>query len=227
MKYLIVLVFFFVSNAKGQLNTDSLQFYEKFKSENMYYSTPFSDAQKNYESGLKLFNENLFKESIPFYLKAIDIDAQFIDAMDNLGNSYRYLGNLDSAEYWYKRSIKLYPSGYVAHQNLAIVYNDRSFSQKALNEYDIMIKLNPGNPEGYFGKTSIYVSLGNGDEVILNANKALELYKKTNDSYEMDAEYMIGIGYYLKGDIAQAKKHLLVSQKLGKEIPSELEGLLK
>jgi tetratricopeptide (TPR) repeat protein len=110
---------------------------------------------------------------------------------------------------------------------LAIVYTSTSRQKLALNEYDLMIKMDPQNPEGYFGKSNLYVALNNGDEVVSNAQKAIDLYHKSNDPYEMDAIFILGIGYYLKGDKSEAKKYLLQAQTMGKDIPVELQDLIK
>lgn len=227
MKYNFIILVMLSLNVNAQQNTDSLKYNERYKSEAMYHSTKYPEAQTYYETGVKLFDENNFREAVSYYKKALEIDPSFIDAMDNLGNSYRYLGVLDSAKFWYDKSIAIFPKGYIAHQNLAIVYIALLKYKEALAEYDKLIALDPENAEGYFGKTNVFVLLGKGDEVIWNAQKSRELYKRANDSYEMDAVYMIGIGYYLKKDKAQAKKYLTDAKNMGKEIPAQIEELLK
>ena len=47
---------------------------------------------------------------------------KFVQAYDNLGKSYRMLGNYNLAKESFEISIKIFPSGISAHQNLAIIY---------------------------------------------------------------------------------------------------------
>jgi len=212
---------------KSRASSDSSKTRETLRETGMYYTPNSPIAKTMYVAGETLFKNGNYQKSILCYLKALELEPEFIDAMDNLGNSYRYLNKFDSAEYWYNKSIRLYPEGYIAHQNLAIVYLSTARSEKALGEYDVLIKLDANNPEGYFGKANTNIHLGNGKEVVVNAQKARELYRENNDEYERDAVYLIGVGYYLQNDSKSAKSYLMEANEMGVEIPRELKGVLK
>jgi tetratricopeptide (TPR) repeat protein len=229
MKILFIATFLYVfilNPVEAQLNTDSLKYTEKFNEVSLYHRPNSKEALDYYKKGYQLFNNNNYIESVNYYKKAINLDPEFIDAMDNLGNSYRYLGNLDSAQYWYQKSISLYPNGFIAHQNLAIVYLSKGDFTLTKKEYETLINLDQTNPEGYFGLANLYIQVNNGKEVVRYAEKSLELYKKTNSPYTIDATYLIGVGYYLQGENKLAKKYLLDAQKNGFAIPSQLKQIL-
>jgi tetratricopeptide (TPR) repeat protein len=213
--------------SKSQANSDSLKMRETLKETGMYRIAKSPLAQTMYAAGETLFKNGNYQKSISCYLKALELESDFVDAMDNLGNSYRYLNKFDSAEYWYNKSIKLYPDGYIAHQNLAIVYLSTSRLEKALAEYDLLIELDSKNPEGYFGKANTYIHLGNGKEVVAYAQEARERYRLNNDEYERDAVYLMGVGYYLQDNEREAKKYLLEARGMGVRIPEELSEILK
>lgn len=227
LNILTIVAFFSMCNSQAQINTDSLKSNEKFGETHMYYTPTSKEALDLYTEGHDYFSKSEFRKSIASYIKAIELEPKFVDAMDNLGNSYRYLGILDSAEFWYNKSIAMYPNGYIAHQNLAIVYLSTSRLEKALNEYDTMILLDAENPEGYFGKANVYIQLKKGDEIVINAQKALTIYRKKHDPYEMDALYLIGVGYYIQGDNKSAIKYLKKAKDMGMEIPEVLQKLFK
>lgn len=199
---------------------------ENYREFGMYYKAQPA-TQLIFVDGVNYFNKKNYKAAINCYKKALEMEPEFIDAMDNLGNCYRYMNKLDSAEYWYNKSIILYSDGNIAHQNLAIVYASTSQPEKAVSEYNLLIKLDPENPEGYFGLANINVQLGNGAEVVANAVKARELYKKNNDEYERDAVYTIGVGYYLQKDNKSAKPYLKEAKEMGVDIPEELRKVIK
>ena len=66
--------------------------------------------------------KELIKDAINYFIKAINLDYQFIQAYDNLGKAYRMIEKYDSAIKTYEMSLKVFPSGISAHQNLGIVY---------------------------------------------------------------------------------------------------------
>jgi len=210
----------------AQISQDSLKFDEKFDEVDMYYKSASKEAKEYYLEGYKYFNASQFDKSIDSYKQAIEADSLFIDAIDNLANSYRFKGDFKNSEYWFKKSINLYPKGYISHQNLAIVYLSTSRPKEAINEYSIMLDIDSKNPEGFFGKANAYIVLQDGKNVVSNAKKALSIYEKTNAPYEMDALYLIGVGYYLQNDSKSAKEYLTKSQAMGMKIPEGLKSLL-
>jgi len=90
------------------------------------------------------------------YQKAIELDANYCDAMDNLGQLLRSQGELDEAIYWYKRSINLVPGNRAAHTDLAVAYRFQGKFDAAISEYQIVLKMNPRDPEGYYGLGTVY-----------------------------------------------------------------------
>jgi len=63
---------------------------------------------------LRLSGQGKPAEAMQEYQKAIELDANYCDAMDNLGQLLRSQGELDEAIYWYKRSINLVPGNRAA-----------------------------------------------------------------------------------------------------------------
>src|SRR5687768_10064120 len=80
------------------------------------------EARDLYNKGVEKFEQGDFKKAIHYYGEAIKIDKNYTDAYDNLGLTFRQLGKLDSAEYYYKKSIDIFPDGTVARTNLGQVY---------------------------------------------------------------------------------------------------------
>ena len=219
--------FIIAQDAESKVTGQSSNLAKKYTETDMYYTPKTKEALAYYNQGHDYFNDTKYKNSIPCYMKALEIEPDFVDAMDNLGNSYGYLTLYDSAEYWYNKSIKLYSNNFVAHQNLASVYVKTSRLDKTLNEYDLLTKLDTANAEGYFGKAKVNVKLNKGQEVVTNAQKARELYNKNHDPYEKDAVLMMGVGYYIQKNNESAKKYVKEAKDMGAEIPEGLKKLLQ
>ena len=114
-------------------------------------------ARQSYNNGYTLENEGKPDEAIKEYQKAINLDANYCDAMDNLGRLLRQGDKLDEAIYWYKRSIGVLPGNRAAHTNLAVAYRYQGKKDAAISEYLILLKNSPRDPEGYYGMGTVYL----------------------------------------------------------------------
>ena len=107
-----------------------------------------SQAITEYNKGSEiLYSLNQLKEeerekalykAIDYLIAAINYDEKFIQAYDNLGKAYRMLEKYDLAIKSYNISLKIFPSGSIAHQNLAVVYTEQNMWIKAIEEYKIL-----------------------------------------------------------------------------------------
>lgn len=162
------------------------------------------EAKELFNEAISLNDQGKVGEAEQAYLKAIELDPKFCDAMDNLGVLYRNQGNIDEAIYWYQRSIDVYPENPVAHQNLAVAHFILGNTEKAIAEYEIMIDLDPKNPEGYYGLGSLYMQISQFDKAIEYAEAAEILYLETSSPLVSDARLLLGITYYALEDCGTA-----------------------
>lgn len=189
----------------------------------MYDGTSSEKARKYFDQAGEYSNKEDFNNAKKFYLKAIKKDSKYVEAYDNLGLVYRRLGKLDKAIEYYKKSIELFPDGQMAHQNLAVVYGIKKEYKSAINEYEAILEISPNDPEGYFGIANSYMMLSQFDDALVNAKKALDLYKKANSYHIADGYYMIGLINYYKGDIENAKEYIQLAKDKGAKIHPQME----
>jgi tetratricopeptide (TPR) repeat protein len=193
----------------------------------MYAGTKSKDAKTNFDKASKYDIKKDYLNSKKYYLLAIKYDTNYVEAYDNAGLACRRLEQYDSAIYYYKRSIALYPKGITAHQNLAAVYGLKKDYTNAAGEFEEIIKLEPDNPEGYFGLADTYMMQSKFDEALTNAKKALQLYESVKSPLVGDAQYVMGLIYYYQGDDKNAKTYLKSAKKHGAEIDPEIAKKLK
>jgi len=124
--------------------------------ESILCPTKNETARISYNNGLRLSGQGKPAKAMQEYQKAIELDANYCDAMDNLGQLLRSQGKLDEAIYWYKRSINLVPGNRAAHTDLAVAYRFQGEFDAAISEYQIVLKMNPRDPEGYYGLGTVY-----------------------------------------------------------------------
>jgi tetratricopeptide (TPR) repeat protein len=108
---------------------------------------------------------------------------------------------------WYKKSIEVFPENTVAHQNLAVAYSIQGKVESAIAEFQLVSKIDPSNPEGYYGLGSIYLDLDRPQEAISQLEKAEELYEKDLSPFLTDAQYALGVAHMMLEDYAKGRDY--------------------
>ena len=219
----VVIVFSIISTSFVFAQTKKERTVEaKAVSISMYNSTKNKEALEFYSEGSEKFKEQNYKAAIKLFEKAVEKDPKFVEAYDDMGVSYRKLGDLKNAIKNYDKSIELYPDGIMAHQNLGLIYSIQKEYKKAIEEYEKSQKINPEDPEGYYGTINIYLQLGEYKNAIKSATKTMEIYEATNNPYLSDAQYILGLSYYYDKDKKNAKTYLEMAKKSGVQVDAKI-----
>lgn len=179
----------------------------KLEEEDIFCPTNNEEARKLYNDAGNLQQNSKFTEAEKLYARAIELDPNYCDAMDNLGQLLRQQNKIDEAIIWYKKSLEVKPDNTVALQNLALAYNLQGETQKAIESYETLTKIAPENPEGYFGLGSIFYRLEQPEKAISYLLTAEKLYLQESSPYITDAQYYLGFSYFTLQDCANAKKY--------------------
>lgn len=152
-------------------------------------------ANKYYVEGTTKMQLGDFSNAIIELRKAINLDSSFVEAFDGLGYSHRHLNQYDSAIFYYKKSLQLRPDGHVALVNIGLSYSQNEEHATSLKFYERLTKIDPTNPEGYFGKARELMYLNRIYESANNVMRAYKMYEAMNSSYIEDAVNLISILY--------------------------------
>ncbi|TDL99532.1 MAG: hypothetical protein C4K58_06450 [Flavobacteriaceae bacterium] len=147
------------------------------------------EAIKQYDKGIVFLKKEDYKNALPFFQKAVEIDPNFAFAWDNLGLCHRKLMDLDAAIFAYNKSLELDPNGKMPLQNLPIVYVYKKEYQKAIDMFERLGELDPNNPEVYYGIGVIYFeNLKDYEKALDYMSKAYNLYTVQKSPYRVDAQ---------------------------------------
>jgi tetratricopeptide (TPR) repeat protein len=161
--------------------------------EKFYGPSASAKANKHFEKGTDLLNEQKYEQAIKSFKLAIKEDENFVAALDNLGICYRHLNQLDEALVCYERSLAIFPEGDFALVNIAVVYTFQNKLDKALSTYEKISQLNPDDPEGHFGAAKIFLMQEKYEEALPRICRAYRIYARENSGYVSDAESIIGL----------------------------------
>ncbi|HET6421754.1 MAG TPA: tetratricopeptide repeat protein [Geobacteraceae bacterium] len=173
--------------------------------------TADEEARKLYNEAIDLEAHGKFAEAKEKYLKAIERDPGYCDAMDNIGVIFRHEGDISQAIHWYERSIAVKPDNPVAHQDLAVAYSIRGDAEKTLAEYRWLAGKYPENPEGFYGLGMTFLGLNQPQDAVRPLERAEELYRASSSPLIGDARHLLGVACFGLKDYARARDYLTLS----------------
>ncbi|MGD0583313.1 MAG: tetratricopeptide repeat protein [Bacteroidales bacterium] len=165
------------------------------RKEHFYRRSASEESNKYYYDANKLFETNDYKGALKLYSRALKKDPGYIYAIDNIGLTYRKLGDKKNAIKWYLKSLDLYPEGSFALQNIAYVYIDNNDLKSALMNYQKLAFFYPDDPEGYFGIGKLYVASGEYEAAMDYVFTAHRIYSVSKSEYLKECEQLITVIY--------------------------------
>ena len=91
----------------------------------------------------KLKNTNAARDLL---VKAVELDPEFLPALNNLGNYYFITNDTEKAEDIFNEILRKDPANLLAMGNLAVIYEGRNEKEKAKKMLEKVLKINPGDP---------------------------------------------------------------------------------
>ena len=87
-----------------------------------------SEAKEQVEFGIKMAQNNLWKEAAYRWERAVQIDPSYGAAWNNLAIAYEQQGNFEQAEKAYEKAVQLEPDNLLIRQNYDLFkeINDRT-----------------------------------------------------------------------------------------------------
>lgn len=84
-----------------------------------------------YNQGMELFAQDKLDEAAAVYLRALDLDPQYADALHALAMTYAHQEKLDAAIEIAKRLIEAAPEDELAYTSLSIFYQQKGLIAEA------------------------------------------------------------------------------------------------
>jgi tetratricopeptide (TPR) repeat protein len=88
-------------------------------------------AEEHYYQALDLFSEGRHEEAIAQYLRAVQTDPTFTEAMHGLSRAYQEVGRLDEAIEVSRRISEVDPDDVLAYTSLSILYQRKGMVPEA------------------------------------------------------------------------------------------------
>ncbi|GAB4276097.1 MAG: hypothetical protein Kow0029_17770 [Candidatus Rifleibacteriota bacterium] len=133
--------------------------------------------------------------------KAIEIDPDFGQAFNKLGDYYLKKGQIKEAVDAYRKAIVLQPENENSHFDLGRTLAMLGQFDEALASLKKALELNPTHGETYAHIGHVYLETGNTEDAIVNLEHALKY-----DEDNIMATYLLAIAYQKSGKESESHK---------------------
>ena len=169
--YLIGLSYLNLQNyTEAEKYFDKLLYVHK-KPEIFYIQANIHKQLKKYDSAINYFEE------------AIQLNPNFSEAYNNLGNTKKRVGKIDEAISCFKKAIELKENNIEAHLNLANVYKENRYFNEIIKIYEKILSFNQNDVKTLYNLGSTYLFLGDISKGKYYFEKIIKINKNHIPSY--------------------------------------------
>ena len=93
--------------------------------------------------GVAKGHEGQFSDAIKAFEEALKFKPDFVDALNNLGTTYRSADNRSATKIAYERALSLRPRSYVTLTNLGTLFVDSGEPDQAIDTFNKALEINP------------------------------------------------------------------------------------
>jgi tetratricopeptide (TPR) repeat protein len=134
--------------AEAEKYFDKLLYVQK-KPEIFFIQANIHKQLKKYDSAISYFEE------------AIQLNPNFSEAYNNLGNTKKRIGKIDEAIFCFEKAIQLKENNIQAYLNLANIYKENKKFNKLIKIYEKILSFNQNDLKTLYNLGSAYLFLGN------------------------------------------------------------------
>ncbi len=107
------------------------------------------EAIKNFNAGVNYYQKRNLGQALQAYKKALQHDARFLEAYNNLALIYQEMGDLDQARETLQKAIEINAHYEKAWNNLGIILLLQNRYREAKEVFEKLLLLNPHHAESY------------------------------------------------------------------------------
>jgi len=153
--------------------------------------------------GQVLTRQERYDEALPNFLKAIQINPNFVEAQYNLGILYEKQGEVNKALEQYRQAVQVSPNFVNAYNNLGVVLLKQDKTDEAIKYLQQALQINPSLASAHI---NMGLALSNQDKLndaVVHYNKALQI-----SSNLPKAQFQLGAALVNLGRTEQGVHHL-------------------
>ena len=124
-----------------------------------------------------------YDSAISYFEEAIQLNPNFSEAYNNLGNTKKRVGKIDEAITCFKKAIQLKENNIEAYFNLANIYKENRHFNELIKIYEKILSFNKNEIKTLYNLGSTYLFLGNISKGKYYFQKIIKINKNHIPSY--------------------------------------------
>ena len=117
----------------------AIEYYEKALDSTLYATPHFPLSNL----GAVYYMKKDYRQSEKYYLEALELKADFVQALRGIGRTYMAIGRYDDAIFRLKKAVRIHPEVAVLHYELGNAYRRAGYRRDAREAYNQAIQLAP------------------------------------------------------------------------------------
>jgi tetratricopeptide (TPR) repeat protein len=184
------------ASTSGGTQGDGLSAAEKAAQDSIARAKWDRQLNLNWSLGFENHENKLYRAAIPYFWKVVDLDTvkRFSDLYTFLGGCYMNLNIPDSAEIIYEMGTQRFPKKTHYHRSLAWLLAAKSQNERAIDEYNAALDLDPENLNDLKAVGNLLISEDRTDEAISVYEKIIKLDPKNGEVQNVYAQLLGSTG---------------------------------
>lgn len=128
---------------------------------------------RDFNSILQQHQAGQLHEALSAYLALLESSPNHVDALVSLATLYLQLGKLSDSAQYFEKALVLQPRNLLAVHNYGLCLKQQKLFERALEQFDLAISVNPQYELAYKNKFALLASMDRHEERILGLRQAL------------------------------------------------------
>ena len=144
--------------------------------------------------GFIFLNLKKYDKAIKVWKKAIEINPQFVEGLNNLGNAFLKIKKFDEAIEYLNDALKLKPDFFETYYTLSEVFFHKAMYDVSLKNLDKALNLKPDHLPTISNKIKLLLKMSKNETALKFIEKVIPYHPKNSDLYNEKAEILSELG---------------------------------
>ena len=144
--------------------------------------------------GFIFLNLKKYDKAINVWKKAIKINPEFVEGLNNLGNAFLKIKKFDEAIEYLNDALKLKPDFFETYYTLSEVFFHKAMYEASLKNLDKALNLKPDHLPTINNKIKLLLKMSKKEDALKFLDKVIPYHPKNSELYNEKAEILSELG---------------------------------